>query len=91
MKKHNKIVEKALKALNFTWNEELGFSYFDEKDVKVQLGLNEMKLREYEDRITEIEGYIEIAKNNIENHKLMLRQIEIEEYKELNPHAKDIF
>jgi len=89
-KKHDKYVQRALDALGFSWNEELG-SYFNEKDIKEHLRLNEMRLTEFEDRITEIEGFIEIAKRNIENHKLILRQIEIEEYKELNPHAKDIF
>jgi len=88
--KHSKIVQKALDALGFNWNEAIQ-PCFDEKDIKQQLKFSEMQLVEFEDYIEAANRNIEIAKRNIENYRLILRQIEIEEYKELNPNAIDIF
>jgi len=91
MAKRHRLVKKALEALNLEYdNSEHEEPLNDVKDVKLLIQHFNSQIDSYRENIENCEHNIEVCEGNVQKLNALLDQIEIEEYKELNP-GKDVF
>lgn len=85
--KFKRLLDKALECLGLVVPKELK----SDKDLESYIQEKGELIEQLLQNIEEAQELIEVLSRDISNLEALKRQIEIEEYKELNPHAKDIF
>lgn len=88
-KKWQRLFKKALKTLGLAVDDNTAIK--STKDLNALIKDNEMEKVKMEDLIQRCNEIIEQADRNINNLIALKNQIEIEEYKEMNPNAKAIY
>ena len=86
----NKFINKALNELNLSWNC-LEYDCDSIDSIKSFISYQKMLEQEQIDILETTKENIETINNNITNAENIINQTEIEEYKQLNPRAKNIY
>lgn len=86
----NKWINKALETMELVWNSD---EFSCDSVAGIQEFINYMKMQRQEnlDTIEACKNNVELAEGNIANAQAVLDQAEIEEFKAMNPKAKDVF
>lgn len=91
MARRNRLLRKALKSLNYVYdNSKHEVPMNDINDVKLLLSEAKNDIEVHKGLIQDCEDNIKICEDNVVKLQNIINQIEIEEYKELNP-GKNIF
>lgn len=92
MRKEKRLIKKAMSSLGLKWSDDSTESEMDTiKKIKQEVSDYEGLIETCLQSIEEYKEHIESAERSIESLKTIIDQVEIEEYKEMNPNAKDIF
>lgn len=87
------LIKRALVSLKIDWDteDECSIKKINEylNDAQQTLNDNLSNIQELADLISELKDLVPQLENTIETYKLILHQIDVEEYKELNK-GKDV-
>ena len=88
-KQEAECIEIALETLGLTWGE--GDEPKSIKELKSELSEYKELAEKCRLYIEECNENIESANHHMNNIRAVIKQVEVEEYKKLNPNAKDVF